>query len=82
MFHDVVFQVRRVQDEQTRTGPTKKLTPSFSSKACVYCSPDTFIIVISTLTVSSRPYNPLNAFLLAPQTRLTTVRVYKLYLLT
>ena len=31
----------------------------------------TLIIVISKLTVSSRPSSPLNAFLLAPQSRLT-----------
>jgi len=41
-------------------------------------------LVISRLTISSRPYNPLNAFLLAPQIRLllTTAHVYKVYLLT
>jgi len=37
-------------------------------------------VVISRLTISSRPSNPLNAFLLAPQIRilLTIVHVYKL----
>jgi len=40
--------------------------------------------VISTLTISSRPSNPLNVFLLAPQIQLllTIVLVYKLYFLT
>jgi len=42
------------------------------------------LFIISRLTISSRPYNLLNAFILAPQIRLllTIVRVYKLCLLT
>ena len=41
-------------------------------------------VVTSTLTTASRPSNPPNLFLLAPQIRLllTTVRVYILYLFT
>jgi len=49
------------------------------------CAPaPTFFIVITRLTVSSRPSNPINAFLLTTQIRLllTIVRGYKLYLLT
>ena len=44
----------------------------------------TLFVIISRLTISSRPSNPLNAFLLAPQIRLllTSGCVYKLYLLT
>ena len=40
--------------------------------------------VTSRPTISSRPFNPLSAFPFAPQIRLrlTTVRVYKSYLLT
>jgi len=44
----------------------------------------TLSVATSRLITYSRPSNPLNAFLLAPQMRLllTIVRVYKLYLLT
>jgi len=43
-------------------------------------SPPTLFIIVSSPQDSSRPSNPINAFLLAPQIRLllTTVRVYKL----
>jgi len=42
----------------------------------------TLLVISSRLTVSSRPSNPLNAFLSAPLIRLllTTVRVYKIIL--
>ena len=39
-------------------------------------------VVTSRPTTASRPFNPLNPSLLAPQIFLTIVRVYKLYLLT
>ena len=53
---------------------------SFSSSNMYQSQP----VVISRLTISTRPSNPLSAFLLAPQIRLllTIVRVYKLHLLT
>jgi len=40
------------------------------------------VVVTSRPTTASRPFNPLNPSLLAPQIFLTIVRVYKLHLLT
>ena len=44
----------------------------------------TLFIIVSRLTISSTPYNPLNAFFLVPQIQLmlTIVCIHKLYLLT
>jgi len=39
---------------------------TLSLQIFIYVPASTLFIVISRLTISSRPYNPLNAFLLEP----------------